>query len=75
MGTDEITIPRLSIEHEIGRGGRNAVYRATCEGRPVAVKVPLHQASLDGRDDALQSRREAAYLACLRHTGLPGKAT
>ena len=71
MGAEVITIPRLSIEDEIGRGGRNAVYRATCEGRPVAVKVPLSEAALDGRDGSLQSRREAAYLACLQHTGLP----
>lgn len=64
----KLHIPGYIVQHEIGRGGFGAVYRALrrTDGAPVAIKVMLPR--VDSDDGALQKfEREVAVTSGLAH--------
>jgi eukaryotic-like serine/threonine-protein kinase len=68
----KVTIPRVELLDELGRGGHSVVYRARREGRFYAVKLPLHgETGAKARFLSQRFRREAVALARVRHSALP----
>ncbi|XXF79773.1 protein kinase [Myxococcaceae bacterium GXIMD 01537] len=55
-----------TVERQLGRGGFGTVYRATCEGRPAALKL-LHLPRAGARVE-----REVSILLRLRHPNVVG---
>ncbi|MHB2016124.1 MAG: protein kinase domain-containing protein [Candidatus Xenobia bacterium] len=71
MLSELIDIPELEPLEVLGQGAQTLVYKAVWRrtGEIVALKL-LRSALSANRAAVLQFRREAAYLACLRHESL-----
>jgi eukaryotic-like serine/threonine-protein kinase len=68
----QVTIPRVELLEELGRGAHSIVYRAKRDGRFYAVKLPLHgETGAKARFLAERFRREGVALARVRHPALP----